>query len=440
MEEQNPWWKSKDLTNDPDLRKWYESRIKWIPKIINEIKLEPFSLNFIFGPRQVGKTTLVKLVIKKLLESVEDPRSIFYYRCDRLSDYKELDIVMENYLMLKRAYKIKTAYIFLDEITFPREWYRAVKYRIDSGDLQNDVLILTGSWSMFVRREVETFPGRRGGGRNIVFHPLSFREFLKIANPDIYNSLEGIKEMDPSEVWEKCVKARPWLNEVNRAFESYLECGGFPLAIKSLLERGEVSEEAKDAIISSFISDIAKLRRSESIAKRVIKAVLEKLPSAVSLSSIAKEFEIGSHKTVFYYLDLFEKMFILKNIFFIEPNKLVELYYKQRKIHLTDPFLYTVFSEWCMTRRPSINAIVESTVAAQLARKLNIGYWRDKTEIDIVIPGKAMGIEVKWGARAELRERRIGRINRVITLTRDEFKEKPVAVPVSLFLGCLDLS
>ena len=440
MEEQNPWWKNRDIFDDSDLRKWHESRIKWIPDIINEINLEPFSLNFIYGPRQVGKTTLVKLVIKRLLESVNDPRSIFYYRCDKLSDYKELDSVMENYLMLKRAYKIKTAYIFLDEITFPKEWYRAVKYRIDSGDLENDVLVLTGSWSMFVRREVETFPGRRGHGKNIVFHPLSFREFLKIVNPDVYSSLEEIRTMDPAEIWEKCTRARPWLKDVNTAFESYIKCGGFPLAIKSLLERGEVSEEAKDAFISSFISDIVKLRRNESTAKRIIKAVVEKLPSAVSLNSIAKEFEIGSHKTVFYYLDLFEKMFILKNVFFIEPNKLVELYYKQRKIHLTDPFLYAVFSEWCMTKMPNANAIVESTVATQLARKFNIGYWRDKTEIDIVIPDKAIGIEVKWGAKAELKERRVGKIRRVITLTRDEFNESPMAVPVSLFLGCIELS
>jgi len=61
MEEQNPWWKGKDLVkNDPDLRKWLDSKIKWVPEIINEVSLEPFSLNFISGPRQVGKTTLIK--------------------------------------------------------------------------------------------------------------------------------------------------------------------------------------------------------------------------------------------------------------------------------------------------------------------------------------------------------------------------------------------
>ena len=37
-----------------------DSKIKWVPEIINDVSLEPFSLNFIFGPRQVGKTTLIK--------------------------------------------------------------------------------------------------------------------------------------------------------------------------------------------------------------------------------------------------------------------------------------------------------------------------------------------------------------------------------------------
>jgi hypothetical protein len=50
-----------------------------------------------------------------------------------------------------------------------------------------------------------------------------------------------------------------------------------------------------------------------------------------------------------------------------------------------------------------------------------------------------MGIEVKWGEKADLRERKVGRIKRVITLTRNEFSERPIAVPVSLFLGCLDI-
>jgi len=46
----------KDLVkNDPDLRKWLDSKIKWVPEIINEVSLEPFSLNFYSGPGRWGR-------------------------------------------------------------------------------------------------------------------------------------------------------------------------------------------------------------------------------------------------------------------------------------------------------------------------------------------------------------------------------------------------
>lgn len=86
----NPWWKGpEEFKSDPDYQKWLEKKIKWIPKIVTELKLEPFALHFILGPRQVGKTTALKLLIKDLLTHLE-PKAIFYFRCDELSDYKEL--------------------------------------------------------------------------------------------------------------------------------------------------------------------------------------------------------------------------------------------------------------------------------------------------------------------------------------------------------------
>ncbi|MGC8565930.1 MAG: AAA family ATPase, partial [Thermoplasmata archaeon] len=93
MERYNPWW-----INEEDLGyiQWNESQIKWIPNVVNEISMEPFSLNFIFGPRQVGKTTAIKILIHKYLE-FQDPRAIFYYSCDELTDYRELSEVLDNY-------------------------------------------------------------------------------------------------------------------------------------------------------------------------------------------------------------------------------------------------------------------------------------------------------------------------------------------------------
>ncbi|NHV06280.1 MAG: ATP-binding protein [Thaumarchaeota archaeon] len=130
MEKLNPWWKGKEaIEEDEDYRKWKESKTKWIPSLLEKIELKPFSLHFLFGPRQVGKTTLLKLLVKELLERIENPKAIFYYRCDKLSDYKELDEILKEYLRIRKNENIKTSYILLDEVTFPKEWFRAIKFR-----------------------------------------------------------------------------------------------------------------------------------------------------------------------------------------------------------------------------------------------------------------------------------------------------------------------
>ncbi|MDT7858863.1 MAG: hypothetical protein RQ930_02340 [Candidatus Aenigmarchaeota archaeon] len=80
LSKQNPWWKDKaEIENDEDIRKWKEGKRKWIPSEINEISLKLFSLDFVFGPRQVGKTTLLKLLIKKLLDEGVGKRENFLF-------------------------------------------------------------------------------------------------------------------------------------------------------------------------------------------------------------------------------------------------------------------------------------------------------------------------------------------------------------------------
>jgi len=145
MEDQNPWWKGKEkIKEDKDFLKWEQSKIKWTPSLIHEINLKPFSLHFIFGPRQVGKTTAIKLLIQKLLEQGVDPKAIFYYRCDQLADFRELEEILRRYEELREKWGIKTSFLFLDEVTMPTEWYRTIKFRIDSGKHEKDVLVLTG--------------------------------------------------------------------------------------------------------------------------------------------------------------------------------------------------------------------------------------------------------------------------------------------------------
>jgi len=438
LESQNPWWKGREhIEEDEDFARWRASSVKWVPSLLDKIGLEPYALHFVTGPRQVGKTTLLKLLVNGLLSRVEE-KAIFYFRCDELSDFKELDEVIKDYLKMRDIEGIKSSYIFLDEVTFPSEWYRAIKWHVDMGHFKNDVLVLTGSLSMFVKGEIETFPGRRGNGRDFIMYPLSFREFLKLVNREAFEKIDASQDLNNIE--ERCFRASPWLEELQKILELYLQCGGFPLSVKSFLEKGRIPSEVFTTYLSWIKGDLAKLKRSESLAKRVIKAIIEKVPSALSFNSIAKEFEIKSHKTVFQYVDVLEKLFLAKVLYFIDPDKGAEVFYKQRKIHLTDPFLYNILSYWCRTEKPEESILVESLVGAHLARKFNIGYWKNNKEVDIVVlDDELTGIEVKYKKRPELARVKIGRIKKVVTLTRDVFSKDPPAIPVSVFLASLDV-
>ncbi len=438
-DEYNPWWRGAEfIGEDEDYRRWRESRIRWYPSLIEEVDLRPFSLHFIFGPRQVGKTTLVKLMIKKLLDGGVNPRSILYLRCDAIADYKELLEVLEQYIAMRDQMRVKNSYIFLDEITYPREWYRAVKLLIDTGKFRGDVLVLTGSVSMYVKAEVETFPGRRGYGKNYVMYPLSFRDFVKVMDKETASKIEKYRSIDTNEVTSRSLKMMPWLSKLDRYLELYMECGGFPEAVKSYIQHGKIPGRIVEDLISWVRGELARLRRNESIAKRVLKAIVEKAPSPLSINSIAKEFEIRSHKTVFNYINLFEEMYLTKTLNYIDPNKAIEIPYKNRKIHLTDPLLYKTIARWCFTAKPQKSVIAESIVASHLSRKYEVGYWKNRREIDIVVRHnwELQGVEVKYGEKTA-KNIKIGKMKGVITLTRKKYSTNPPAIPISIFLACL---
>ncbi|MGB9894703.1 MAG: hypothetical protein ACPLN2_02225 [Thermoproteota archaeon] len=52
---------------------------------------------------------------------------------------------------------------------------------------------------------------------------------------------------------------------------------------------------------------------------------------------------------------------------------------------------------------------------------------------------KLIGFEVKWSKKAEFHKRSVGKIKDFVYLTREEFNDFPLAVPVSIFLSCLEL-
>ena len=109
----NPWWFFSNWeSKDKHLREWYSQVIKWVPNWINELGLQPFSLNFVYGTRQAGKTTGLKLLIRELINRGVDPLSIYYIDLDYIASlqefivYKKLCLQKVNYLTLHDNIKL----------------------------------------------------------------------------------------------------------------------------------------------------------------------------------------------------------------------------------------------------------------------------------------------------------------------------------------------
>lgn len=361
---QNPWWFFRKWERkDKNLKDYESMRIKWFPTWIKRLSLQPFSFNFIVGPRQVGKTTGIKLLIKDLCKRVES-ESIFFFDFEGITTLREFRDIMLWYFNERKKKGIKTSYIFLDEVTSIDEWWRPIKFFIDRGYFEDSVLTVSGSSTLRIIKIPERFPGRRGKGKSIEVLPLSFPEFVRIHGygREILYELPSLLKL-----WEK-----------------YTKTGGFPTSINE-------EERAIEDLIDGIVSEIHKHGRSLEIIQNIFYSLLRKIPSPLSYHSIASELGI-SHRTVREYLEFLRDSLLL-GIAYFKSDKVYHR--KEKKFFFRDPFLLRTVSFWTATEFLE-SALFEHIVQEHMFRRFGeIYYSRNRYEIDC-IAGK-LRVEVKAG-------------------------------------------
>ncbi len=175
------------------------------------------------GGRQIGKTTLLKQWMAKLLKEGTPPECIAFLSGELIEDYHSLLHLLR--FQLESMPKNQLNFLIIDEVSYIRDWDKAIKYAADAGMLRKTVLMLTGSDCTFIREAKMRFPGRRGKADQVDFHlfPLSYREYITLV---------------------KAVKIKNQYSEKEREtlydhFEQYLIHGGYLTAINDLAMRGE---------------------------------------------------------------------------------------------------------------------------------------------------------------------------------------------------------
>ncbi|HIE41242.1 MAG TPA: ATP-binding protein [Candidatus Aenigmarchaeota archaeon] len=352
LEDMNPWWRWKNWEEkDIDLIKFKDFKINWVPSWIKEISLQPFSLNFVLGPRQVGKTTGIKLLVSYLIKNKVECNSIIYVNCDLLASFKELRKLLEKV----RKYR----FIILDEVTSIEYWWKVIKGFIDLGFFKDSVLIVSGSSFIKVGKFIESFTGRRGKGKDVTVLPLDFKNFVKLL---------GYKKY-----------------QLNEALREYFKLGGFPRSINR-------DPTFFQDFIGSIEKEFARIDKSYKIAREIIYQIILKAPSSLSYNTIGNSIGI-SHVTVRDYLEVMEDLFLLKIAYHKEKRKIN--FRKDKKIFLRDPFILQAFST-ALDVTPRGGTLHEWVVQEHLYRKFGeIYYWKNKVEIDCIANG--LKIEVKVG-------------------------------------------
>ena len=412
------------------------------------------------GPRQVGKTTMLKLFIHDLIKRGTNPENIFYFSCEPLSDKKEIIELLNDFDEFSRETAGKK-YILLDEITMVRGWEYAVKYFLETEMGRNKQIVVTGSNAFLLKTGSERLPGR-----NIetnLFLPLSFRDFLinfgsRGLKKTLLSTCVKYQDINNKKMHSAAMKILPFLKELNSKLMLYLKTGGYPKPIYEFLENGRISEETYEIYVKWILGDLSRLDRRENIFRSMMHGVIKNYTSKFSLLSFAREMEIQSHITVSDYLELLQSLLLINNLYQVNLGKGLPVFRKEKKAYFLSPFLYSVFSGYVTGKYQDYSSgredkLLEGVVCEALAR-LNrkqldfnhfLWFFFKKKETDFVIKvnNSPVGIELKWQRSAGKRDFSNYHVfrNRIL-LTRNTLKLEDglLMMPVSLFLALLEES
>ncbi|MCQ1535701.1 ATP-binding protein [Methanosarcina sp. KYL-1] len=482
---QNPWWKNPAaIRDDEKLKKIKDSILKWSPRLLSELKFDRDRIYTLRGPRQVGKTTLVKLIIRELLAKTEHSQSIFYFTCDLVADEKELFEVLNLYLNWVAAFKLERKYIFLDEISSVRDWEKGLKYIADTGALKNSTVVLTGSHSIDIKNSIERLPGRRGEGEGTldkIFFPMKFSEYAETLNPDLKQFMEanGLTEGPKrQEILSTLLEGRAspllslllvYQSELDRLFDQYLITGGIPRAINEFFSKNKIDSSIYEIYIQSLIGDLARWNIPEMPVKQVLRSISGKLTTQVSWRSITDETDIGAHVTVQKYVTALEDSFVLNVLYPLDLPKKTASFKKEKKIYFQDPFIFHALHTWAsgltdyfesanlyLNSPETRSKLVESVFHSHLVRFMYEKYPSDvfsphdcifylktkggKKEVDFVLKtngNQLLGIELKYQSQINSSDYRgLTAFERGILVSKNkyDFNGKYATVPISILL------
>ena len=366
-----------------------------VTQIIKNKYLDRNEILLLIGARQAGKTTILRILQKKITE--KGLRSFFL----NLEDPDYLHLLNQSpknlFQILPIDLNTKTA-IFIDEIQYLKNPTNFLKYLFD--EYQDKIkLIVSGSSAFYLDRKFrDSLVGRK---IVLLVQTLSFREFLRFKNekdlsellPESFNPANFKLEHQVS-LLEK--------EQIKKYFYEFMLFGGYPkVVLSSATEKINSLQEITYSYIKKDVYE-ADIKQDE-VFYRLFKILASTTGSLVNSNELSNTLGV-SRKTINNYLYVMQKSF---HICLLRPfyhNSRKELT-KMPKIFFYDlglrNFLINNFEspELRLDRGELLENVVFRQLAdlSQMLPNEHINFWRTQigAEVDFIYKDE-YAFEVKY--------------------------------------------
>lgn len=376
---------------------------RWIESQIIE-SLSDTPVVMLAGPRQAGKTTLVRQIAQNRNSrylTLDDPLTLLSAQEDPVGVIRELDCAV------------------IDEVQRSPQLLLAIKKSVDE-DRRPGRFLLTGSANLMALPTVaDSLAGRM---ETLSLFPLSQSEIVSSTSNWIDSAFDG----------------RLLINESPALGVDLIErvlCGGYPDAIAraSARRRATWARQYIGSLIQRDVRDVASIEKLDELP-RFLEALAQTAGQMCNYTQLGGQVGLDG-KTASRYIGVFEQMYLLKRIDVWARNRLSRVV-KTPKLQFVDSGLLSALlglsAEEVGQDRTRFGNVLETFVFGELLKHTTTAcddyrlmYYRDadKYEVDVVIEnvvGQMIGVEIK--ASATVTEKDLRGLRKLAGLAGNKFK------------------
>lgn len=301
----------------------------------------PF-IKILTGIRRSGKSTILKMIMKKLVNGYDVNEEQIVSYCFDSMEYDGYSSKQMYDELKSKINKIGKTYFFLDEVQEIDNWEKVVNSLASEHNVD---LYITGSNSRMMSSEIATYLT----GRYVAFHvyTLSFQEYLE------FKAQHTVLQNNKLELTE------------------YIKSGGFPATHLKQYSQDEIYTIVRDIYNSTIYADIVKRNQIRKVdqLERVVKYTFNNVGNTFSAKAISDflktEKRALDSETVYNYLEKMEKSYLLHRCsrYDLQGKEILKT---QEKFYLADTSLrYSVLGY----NADTVASSLENVVYLELCRR-----------------------------------------------------------------------